>query len=73
MTLTLSQTFIINGKPEPYCLQTVRDLLVAHGLDPERPGIAVAINNAVVRQVEWNTIQLQPGDRVEIIRAVAGG
>lgn len=73
MTPTISQTFTVNGTPEPYRRQTVRDLLVTHGFDSERPAIAVAVNNIVVRRVEWNTIQLQPDDRVEIIRAAAGG
>jgi thiamine biosynthesis protein ThiS len=47
--------------------------LKAHGFNPEQSGFAVAINEVVARRTEWDVIQLQPGDRVEIIQAAAGG
>ncbi len=68
-----TQTLTLNGQPQPYRAQTVRELLLAQGLDPEPPGIAVAVNAVVVRRAEWETTQLQPDDRVEIIKATAGG
>ncbi len=66
-------TLIVNGQPRPYQLQTIRELLAALGLDPDRPGIAVAVNAVVIPRPEWGHVQLQPGDRVEIVHAVAGG
>lgn len=36
-------------------------------------GTAVARNDAVVRKALYAETALQPGDRLEIIRAVAGG
>lgn len=36
-------------------------------------GTAVACNDVVVRKAAYVTTVLQPGDRLEIIRAVAGG
>ena len=36
-------------------------------------GTAVACNDAVVRKANYAETVLKPGDRVEIIRAVAGG
>jgi len=43
------------------------------GLDPDRPGIAVALNGQVVPRARWAETWLQPDDKVEIIHAVAGG
>lgn len=50
---------------------TVAELLV-HLQAPER-GIAVAKNDRVVRRALFNQERVSEGDRVEIIRAVAGG
>jgi sulfur carrier protein len=50
---------------------TVAALLEARGIPTA--GTAVARNETVVRKAEHETTRLAPGDRVEIIRAVAGG
>ncbi len=48
-------------------------------LDPEaggprsRRGFAIALNGAVVRAQAWDDTTIGDGDRVEIIRAMAGG
>ncbi len=67
------ETLVVNGEPRPYTPQTVAELLEALGLDPARPGIAVAVNDAIVPREEWASRALRPGDRVEVVRAVAGG
>lgn len=36
-------------------------------------GIAVAINNKVVRKADWETTEVCEGDNVTIIQAVCGG
>lgn len=46
--------------------------LLAHLQAPER-GIAVAKNDRVVRRSAFNDERVNEGDRIEIIRAVAGG
>lgn len=69
----MEATLIVNGQPYPYRPQTIRELMATLGLDPDRPGIAVAVNATVIPRPEWGSIQLQPGDRVEIVHAVAGG
>ena len=38
-----------------------------------RRGFAVALNGEVVRAARWDETAVNEGDRVEIIRAVAGG
>jgi thiamine biosynthesis protein ThiS len=46
--------------------------LLAHLQTPER-GIAVAKNDKVVRRSTFEQERVSEGDRIEIIRAVAGG
>lgn len=46
--------------------------LLAHLQAPER-GIAVAKNDRVVRRSAFGEERVNEGDRIEIIRAVAGG
>lgn len=46
--------------------------MLAHLQTPER-GIAVAKNDRVVRRSEFDRERVAEGDRIEIIRAVAGG
>lgn len=36
-------------------------------------GIAIALNNKVVRKTDWNSTFLNEGDSVTIITAVCGG
>ena len=50
---------------------TVAALLADMGVEPA--GIAVAVNECVVRRAAFASRQLADGDAVEIIRAVAGG
>ncbi|WP_237478939.1 sulfur carrier protein ThiS [Lichenibacterium dinghuense] len=40
---------------------------------PSRRGFAIALNGEVVRAARWDDTRINEGDRVEIIRAVAGG
>lgn len=46
--------------------------VLAHVQAPER-GIAVAKNDRVVRRAAYGDERVKEGDRIEIIRAVAGG
>jgi sulfur carrier protein len=63
---------IVNGEPhelpEGMTVATLLDLLGA-----SRAGVAVARNERVVRRTEYETHALSDGDRIEIIKAVAGG
>ena len=52
---------------------TLQQLLLDLEIDPSRPGIAVAINQEVVRRTEWEEIEIQPDNEIEIIRAAQGG
>jgi sulfur carrier protein len=72
MTIDSPLAIRLNGAPATVPPgSTVADLLAAQGLSG--PGIAVAVNDAVVRRAELAAHRLAEGDRVEIIRAVGGG
>lgn len=47
--------------------------LLLEMLGTSRSGIAVARNQRVVRRTEYDSDRIGEGDRVEIIKAVAGG
>jgi sulfur carrier protein len=52
---------------------TLSDLLRASGRDPEKPGIAVAVNEKVVPRSKWDETSIERGDRIEVLTALAGG
>lgn len=62
---------ILNGKSHQTTAPTVAALMQELGL-PAR-GIAVAINNEVVRGQDHEHCHLHENDVVEVIRAVQGG
>ena len=65
-------TTIVNGEARVFEAGiTLADALRALGV--EAPGIAVAVNAAVVPRARFTEHRLRDGDAVEIIRAVAGG
>lgn len=52
---------------------SVHALLAHVGQDPEQTGMAVALNDRVVRRAEWPARTVADGDRVEVITASQGG
>ena len=66
-------TIRINGEDEPLAAATVAALLAEKSIDPGQRGIAVALNGAVVPRAAWPQTALNPGDRIEIVRARQGG
>ena len=46
-------------------------LLQHQGINPV--GIAVAVNNGVVKRTDWASRQLEDGDKIVVIRATCGG
>jgi len=64
----------VNGDSKRFDdIVTLADLLRALGFEPERPGIAIALNDRVVSRRDLVSTPLSEGDRVEIIQAVQGG
>ncbi len=66
-------TISVNDEPHPIRdAATLQDLLGDLAL-AHRPGIAVALNDAVVPRREWPARRLADSDRVLVIRPAQGG
>ncbi|OJJ20546.1 thiamine biosynthesis protein ThiS [marine bacterium AO1-C] len=52
--------------------KTIHEVLEQLDL-PRHKGVAIAVNNAVVPQTEWDKYALQDADKVLLIKASAGG
>ena len=62
----------VNG--DPLSLDGPRTVAeVVAGLCESPEGIAVARNREVVPRSTWHATSLEPGDRIEIVTAAAGG
>ncbi|MGA0255096.1 MAG: sulfur carrier protein ThiS [Rhodothermales bacterium] len=68
-------TLLVNGRPCRLPSSGVLlDLLAEHGLNPEAArGVAVAVNERIVRKADWAERQLAAGDTIEIVTARQGG
>ena len=65
---------VVNGEPREVPVDVTIDALLSHlGRDPEMPGVAVAVNDTIVRRANWTKTMLKEGDHVEIITASQGG
>jgi sulfur carrier protein len=65
---------VLNGEPAVLAPgTTVADVIGAAGVAPEARGVAVALDGEVVRRSTWAETVIQPGARVEVLTAVAGG
>lgn len=62
----------LNGAPHQIQdKQNVEDLIAALSLAGK--AVAVAINREIVPRSAWAQRQLQPSDRVDVVRAIGGG
>jgi sulfur carrier protein len=72
MTPPTTIDITLNGQPgQVKANATVRDLIETLG--GSGPGVAVAVNDEVIRRESLASVHLKPGDRVEVIQAVGGG
>lgn len=65
---------VLNG--EPCSLEdgaTVGDAVAASGAEPGGRGVAVAVDGEVVPRGAWTRVELEEGQRVEVLQAVQGG
>jgi sulfur carrier protein len=69
----MSALIEINGDVETAAATVLSDLLRARGIEATGRGFAVAVNGSLVPRVRWPETRLQAGDKVEIVRAFAGG
>ena len=65
----------VNGKAQSLVAERVPlpELLAELGVDPEQPGIAIAVNYEVIPRSEWSEAFVKAGDEVELITARQGG
>jgi sulfur carrier protein len=67
-------TVVVNGSPREFDAgATVADLVAELAGNASAKGVAAALNGAVVPRGRWRLLELQDGDRVEILTAVQGG
>ncbi|MGI8334025.1 sulfur carrier protein ThiS [Actinomadura scrupuli] len=63
---------IVNGEPrEVPDDATVASVVAA--VTPATAGVAVALNDEVVRRAEWPSTPVRDADRLEVLTAVQGG
>jgi len=71
---TTACSIVVNGEPREAPVDVTIDALLSHlGRDSEMPGVAVAVNDMVVRRADWTMTVVKEGDRVEVITASQGG
>jgi sulfur carrier protein len=64
--------FVLNGEAqEVEGTLNVASLLERFGLQRRR--VAVAINTAVIPRSRFDEVEIEEGDRIEVIQAVGGG
>lgn len=63
----------LNGRSLDSDRATLQELLASVGIETERPGLAVAVNDVVVPRAGWAGHVLCEGDFIEVITAMAGG
>lgn len=63
---------ILNGAPHQVAPgATLADLIETLSLSNQ--ALALAVNRNVVPRQQWRERGVQPGDRVEVVRAIGGG
>ena len=67
-------TIVLNGEARELPPgTTVRALLAALDVPGGGNGVAVAVDAEVVPRGEWDTMELDEGARVEVLRVIQGG
>lgn len=62
----------LNGEPREVSPGTTLGGLLQAASAPAA-GVAVEVNQVLVRRAEWDARPLEPGDRVEVVHLVGGG
>ena len=70
-----ASTILVNGeaRPLPSPGMTLEQFLKTMDVDAQTSGIAVAVNDEVVRKQAWAETTLEAGDHIEIVTAKQGG
>ena len=63
---------VINGDPQEIPAgSTVTQLLQQLGVEAER--VAVELDRTIIRRAAWETTEIRPGAKLEIVHFVGGG
>lgn len=70
--MSLRMEIIVNGQPRTVPEACMLDeLLAAQAVDPAQ--VVVEVNRGIVSKDAYDTLRINPGDLVEILRFVGGG
>ena len=70
----MSVTIRINGKDHTVAADlTVSGVLTGLGIDPQRRGVAVAMNGSLVPRRSWASVRVAAGAEVEVVQPLQGG
>ncbi len=73
MDTSVQQTVSVNGNLRSFDA-SLAAILCDFGIDVSQArGVAVAVNDEVIRKLNWSSHRLSPNDRVEIVTARQGG
>ena len=64
---------IFNNHPQQIQEQTPVQIILNNLIGEKQKGIAVAVNETVVPQAQWNSYILKQNDDVLVIKATQGG
>ena len=67
------ELFINGEKRQLVDAQTLTQVLEQTDVAIDRGGIAIAVNDRLIPESQWETVTLHSGDRIEVIHAVQGG
>ncbi|MBM9535817.1 sulfur carrier protein ThiS [Desulfobulbus alkaliphilus] len=62
---------IINGEQQNIPVGTITELVEYKRLEAQ--SLVVELNRAIIKQEQWASVQLKPGDRLELLSFVGGG
>ena len=70
----MSRTILINGEQRrAETATTIAEVLQSEKVDPAARFLAVAINGVVVPRSQWDGVEINAGDAVEIVCPAPGG
>ncbi|MCG2585412.1 sulfur carrier protein ThiS [Massilia sp. TS11] len=65
-------SILVNGTAQPLAPeQTLAELVASLALGQQ--AVAVAVDRRVVPRPQWAGFRLQPGQQIDIVRAIGGG
>jgi len=70
---TLNIKIHLNGEEKEFESNHLLTILESLDLSEASTGVAVAVQDRLVRKPDWATTLLESGDRVEVITAAQGG